>query len=163
MVKYADGPRTEVSIDIAAPVETVWELVSDINTPAAYSQEFVKGEWISDEPGVGATFRGFNSHPVVGEWSVLCTMTAFEPGATFEWSIGEETERSARWRFDVEPTEGGSTLRFSAEMGPGPSGLTPAIEAMPDKEEAIVERRLAEWTGNMTATVEGIKALAEAE
>lgn len=47
-------------------------------------------------------------------------------------------------------------------MGPGPSGLTPVIEQMPEHEEAIVATRLEEWTTNMTATVEGIKDLAEA-
>ena len=43
----------------------------------------------------------------------------------------------------------------------GPSGLTPAIAAMPDKEERIILRRLEEHRANMQATVEGIKALAE--
>jgi hypothetical protein len=33
---------------------------------------------------------------------------------------------------------------------------------MPDKEERIVGRRLDEWRTNMTANLEGIKALAEA-
>ncbi len=46
-------------------------------------------------------------------------------------------------------------------MGPGPSGLTPAIEAQPDKEERIVARRLDEWRTNMQATVDGIKSIAE--
>jgi hypothetical protein len=32
---------------------------------------------------------------------------------------------------------------------------------MPDREERIIERRLAEHQRNMFATVEGIKALAE--
>jgi hypothetical protein len=47
-------------------------------------------------------------------------------------------------------------------MGPGPSGLTAAIERMPDKEERIIERRLQQHGENMTATIEGIKRLAEA-
>ena len=47
-------------------------------------------------------------------------------------------------------------------MGLGPSGLTPAIEAMPEREEEIVARRLGEWEANMTATIEGVKAIAEA-
>jgi hypothetical protein len=46
-------------------------------------------------------------------------------------------------------------------MGPGPSGLTPAIEKMPDKEERIIARRLEEWQANMAATLSGIKGLAE--
>ena len=46
-------------------------------------------------------------------------------------------------------------------MGPAPSGLTPAIVAMPDKEERIVARRLREHEANMRLCVEGIRALAE--
>jgi hypothetical protein len=46
-------------------------------------------------------------------------------------------------------------------MGPAPSGLSAAIDARPDREERIVARRLEEWQRNMTATVQGIKALAE--
>ena len=48
-------------------------------------------------------------------------------------------------------------------MGPAPSGLTIAITAMPEKEERIVARRLAEYEANMRATLEGIKHLAEAQ
>jgi hypothetical protein len=47
-------------------------------------------------------------------------------------------------------------------MGPAPSGLTPAIEAMPDKEERIIARRLGEHQKNMQANVDGVKQLAEA-
>ncbi len=88
-------------------------------------------------------------------------MTAFEPERIFEWTVGDPESKAARWRYDLEPTARGSRLRFRAEMGPGPSGLTPAIERMPDREEDIVAGRLREWTGNMTRTVEGIKGLAE--
>lgn len=47
-------------------------------------------------------------------------------------------------------------------MGPSRSGLSPAIDAMPDKESKIIRRRLNEHHTNMTANLEGIKALAEA-
>ncbi|MEM8925693.1 MAG: SRPBCC family protein [Actinomycetota bacterium] len=162
MVKYADGPTAEVSIAIDAPTDVVWTLVSDINTPAGFSREFQRAEWIDDGPAEGATFRGYNKHEVVGEWNVVCTVTACQPGTAFEWTIGDLANKTARWRFDLAPADGGSTLRFSAEMGPGPSGLTPAIERMPDREDDIVARRIGEWTDNMQRTVEGIKQLAEA-
>jgi hypothetical protein len=48
-------------------------------------------------------------------------------------------------------------------MGPAPSGLSIAIEAMPDKEEKIIARRLAEHERNMRANLEGIKLLAEGQ
>ena len=65
--------------------------------------------------------------------------------------------------FELQQELGGVRLRQGTRMGPAPSGLTIAITAMPDKEERIIARRLAEYEANMRATVEGIKRLAEAE
>ena len=48
------------------------------------------------------------------------------------------------------------------QIGPGPSGITDLIEARPDKESRILHRRLGEHHANMTATLAGIKDLAEA-
>ena len=47
------------------------------------------------------------------------------------------------------------------QMGPARSGLNVAIDAMPDKEERIVARRLDEHRANMEANLAGIKELAE--
>lgn len=47
-------------------------------------------------------------------------------------------------------------------MGLASSGLTHAINAMPDKEERIVARRLQEWERTMQATLDGIKQRLEA-
>ncbi|MBL6759985.1 MAG: hypothetical protein ISQ15_04865 [Ilumatobacteraceae bacterium] len=58
----------------------------------------------------------------------------------FEWTVGDVDFKAARWRFDLESAgEQASRLRFSAEMGPAPSGLTPAIERMPDREAEVAE------------------------
>jgi hypothetical protein len=46
-------------------------------------------------------------------------------------------------------------------MGPGPSGLTAAIDRHPDREEAIVAARPDEHCRNMTATLAAMKAAAE--
>lgn len=163
MVKYADSPTATVEVHINQPPSAVWPIMSDINTPAAFSQEFQRAEWIDDEPAVGATFRGWNKHPVVGEWNVVCTVTDCETEKSFGWMVGDSLEtKAANWRFDLSPTDGGSTLTFTAVMGPGPSGLTPAIEKMPDREDDIVAGRLKEWTENMQRTVDGIRDLAEA-
>ena len=81
----------------------------------------------------------------------------------FAWVVGEPDNPSAQWRFTLEPTEGGTRVRQWMRMGPAPSGLSPAIAAMPDKEERIIARRLEEHRINMQATVDGIKALAESD
>ena len=46
-------------------------------------------------------------------------------------------------------------------LGPGTSGLTAAIEAMPDKESAIIANRQKGQAANMRRTIEGIRDLAE--
>lgn len=161
-MRYADTPETEVAVDIAAPAERVWALVRDIALPARFSSELQAAEWLDDGPALGARFVGRNEHPAIGAWQTTCTVTRYDEGRVFEWSVGDVTAPAARWRFEVEPTPGGCRLRQWARMGPGRSGLTPAIERMPEKEERIVARRLEEWRTNMAANLEGIKALAEA-
>src|ERR1043165_647552 len=114
-------------------------------------------------PAGGARSTGRNSPPAIGEWATNPVVVECEPERVFAYVIGEPDQPSATWRFELEPLDGGARTRLRqwARMGPGPSGLTPAIEARPDKEERIVERRLEEWRTNMEATVAGIKALAE--
>ena len=161
-MKYSDCPTVEVEITVSAPADRVWRYVSDIEMPARFSGEFKGAEWI-DEPGLGARFVGHNEHPARGAWETTSWVTRYEPMRAIEWSVSSPTEPSATWWFTIEETEAGVVLGQGARMGPAPSGLSIAIEAMPDKEERIVARRLEEWRSNMQATVEGIKALAEAE
>ena len=166
MARYADSPTMEVSTEIDAPVAVVWALVADITTPARFSSELQTATWVppADGPALGAWFRGRNEHAAIGTWETECLVGWYEAERVFGWHVGEPETASASWRFELEPLDGDRTrLTQWAQMGPGPSGLTPAIEAMPDKEERIVERRLGEWRANMEANLEGIKAEAEAE
>ena len=66
---------------------------------------------------------------------------------------------SERWRREVLL---GYRLMTLADLGYGVMEQA-QIEAMPDKEERIVARRLDEHRANMVKTIEGIKALAEAQ
>jgi hypothetical protein len=61
----------------------------------------------------------------------------------------------------LEPQDGGTVLREWMQMGPAPSGLSFAIERMPEKEQKIVFVRMREFEANMTVTLEGVKKLAE--
>ena len=160
MARYADRPGTELDIDIAAPPADVWELVSDINVPARFSGEFLGAEWL-DEPGPGARFEGRNARQG-SEWTTTSTVSSYEPSVGFGWTVGELDNPTATWEFQIEPAGTGSRLRMLATMGPGPSGVSSAIERRPDKEERIIELRLEEWRVNMQATLQGIKELAEA-
>jgi hypothetical protein len=164
MTRYADGPTTETDIIIHAPIGYVWRLVSDITTPVRFSEELQGVEWLDDGgPAVGARFRGISTHAKVGQWESTRVVTRYEPDAVFEWTVGDADHPAARWRFSLQPTDAGVTLTFWAQIGPARSGLSRAIEAMPDKEERIVARRLDEHRANMVKTIEGIKVLAEAQ
>lgn len=161
-LRFEDGPGTVAEIDIDAPPASVWPLVSDINVPARFSEEFVGAEWASDDRGVGAMFHGRNQHAAIGEWTIPCFVDAFDELRAFGWRTSDPDSPGARWRFDLRPREGGTRLRFSYVMGPGPSGTTMAITNNPGKETRVVRRRINEVRANMQRTVEGLKQLAEA-
>ena len=155
-MRYADGPTVTVDVLIDAPPAAVWALVSDISLPARFSSELQGAEWIDD-----TRFRGTNRHDAAGEWQTECTVVERDEPRVFAWAVGDPANPSATWRFSLAPEGDGTRLTQWMRMGPAPSGLTPAIEAMPDKEERIVARRLDEHRFNMLATLQGIKDLAE--
>jgi hypothetical protein len=164
-MKYSDGPSVEVQVRVEATAERVWALVADIELPARFSEEFQGATWLDDGgPRVGARFVGRNRHAALGEWETTSFVVRSEPPRLFEWAVTDADAPSASWWFAIEPAHDGTVvLRQGTRLGPGRSGLNLAIDAMPEKEERIVARRLQEHERNMQATVEGVKALAESE
>jgi nitroreductase/uncharacterized protein YndB with AHSA1/START domain len=160
-LRFADGPGAISEIDIDATPERVWALVTDLNLPARFSSEFLGADWAGDQRGVGARFFGRNQHPAIGEWTVPCYVDAFEEPHRFGWCTSDQANPGARWRFELAPRPGGTRLRFTYTIGPGPSGTSAAIENNPGKEDRVLSRRLAEVRANMERTVAGVKDLAE--
>ena len=162
-MRYADGPSAEAEIYIAAPPQRVWTLVSDIGIPPRFSDELSATEWVgaAAPPAVGARFTGRNQHPAIGSWEITSVVAECTPERCFAWDVETSAGISASWRFELEPAGDGTRLRQYGRMGPAPSGITSAIGALPDKEERIIARRLAEWQRNILANLSGIKALAE--
>jgi hypothetical protein len=161
-LRYADCPTVAVDVVIEAPPDAVWRFVSDIQLPARFSSEFDGAEWLDTAgPAAGARFAGRNHHPAIGEWETVSTICEYEPGSVFGWAVGELDSPSARWRFTLVAEGEGTRLTQWMQMGPAPSGINLAIEAMPDKESKILHRRLGEHRRNMEANLAGIKQLAE--
>lgn len=163
-LRYADCPTTAAEVLIGAPPAMIWPLVCDIVLPSRFSSEFQGGEWIGGAagPALGAQFRGHNFHPAIGSWETVSTICEYEPGRIFGWAVGDPGRPAARWRFVLEPADSGTLVRQWMQIGPGESGISALIEQLPDKEHRILRRRLAEHAANMTATLAGIKDLAEA-
>ncbi|MEU1286397.1 SRPBCC family protein [Kitasatospora sp. NPDC005856] len=191
-MRYSDGPGTQCEVFVGAPVERVWELVTDIGLPARLSPELRRVAWLggADAPAVGARFEGHNSRADMPDWRTVSEVTeltgsddgtADGPGpdgpdgrCVFAWGVMDVDGRYgepvsdlggalARWRFELTPENGGTRLLQSVVIGPGRSGASLVIDAKPELEERIVDFRLNELRTGMTTTLEGIKSLAEQE
>lgn len=162
MTRFQDGPVVEASADIAASPAAVWELVTDINLPARFQDEFQEAWWLDEAgPALGSTFRGRNARGS-REWETTSYVVAFEPEREFAWAVSDRDNPGATWTFRISPGPDGTTLTFHRRLGPGPSGLTRLIEADPEREEEIIARRDEMHRRHMQAVVAGIKGLAEA-
>lgn len=162
--RYADGPTAEVRTEIAASPERVWELVSDIGLMPTLSQELRSVEWLDGTtwPALGARFAGRSEHPSFGTWETTSYVVECEAPRVFAWAVEDPEQPSAVWRFSLRAADdGGTELTQWVRMGPGRSGLSYAIDQMPEKEQKIVYVRMREFEQNMTATLDAIKKLAE--
>ena len=161
--RVPDGDGVRRTID--APPAAVWDLVSDIGLSSRFSTEVSGAEWIDGAtgPALDARFVGHSAHDAIGAWSTTCIVTGFEPERLFEWSvIGRDGDVSSIWRYTIASAgDGHARLDYWFQMGPGRGGLNYAIEAMPDKEERIVARRMEEHRVNMARVLDGVKELAE--
>lgn len=160
--RYADCPTVEVTTWIDAPPDAVWPAVVDLAGMAEVSPELQSVDWLDGGgPAVGARFVGHSRHEAMGEWSVTSHVVECERPRVFAWAVNDPQHPAATWRFTLEAADGGTRLTEWVRLGPGPSGLSPAIERMPDKEQKIVFVRLREFERNMTTTLAAIKARAE--
>lgn len=145
------------SIDIDAPSERLWGMVSDVTRIGEWSPEAVAGEWLEGATGptVGARFKGRSKRR--GAWSTTCTVTAATPGRDFAFSVGKG---ETTWRYDLTPVDGGTRVTESFEIVkvPGPLGrwstkLGTGV-AWDDREADLVE--------GMRTTLHRLKVAAEA-
>ena len=94
-----------------------------------------------------------SKHAALGEWSTTSYVVEHDPCRVFAWAVGDPGQPSATWRFTLRPEQGGTTLSQWMRLGPGRSGLSIAIDQMPDKEQKIVFVRMREFEESMTRTL----------
>ncbi|MEU1160226.1 SRPBCC family protein [Streptomyces sp. NPDC005921] len=162
--RYADRPTVEVRTWIDAPPATVWALVSDIELMPDMSEELRSVTWLDGaaRPAVGARFVGRSEHEAFGTWETTSQVIEYVPESVLAWAVQDPAEPSAVWRFRLRPEDGGTELAQWMQLGPGRSGLSAAIDRMPEKEQKIVFVRLREFERSITATLAQIKRRAEA-
>jgi uncharacterized protein YndB with AHSA1/START domain len=100
--------RVEISRDIAAPPEAVYEAISDITRMGEWSEECHKCEWHEgfNAPQVGATFDGHNRNGE-HEWTTQGKVVQADPGKAFVFECSMFDFHYATWGYIIEPTENG--------------------------------------------------------
>jgi len=145
----------EAAIDIDAPPERVWGLLTDVTAMGRWSPECYSCSWLdgADGPRVGARFKGRNKRGLL-RWSTVSTVKVADEPRHFAW----EVDRSGmRWGYRFEAVDGGTRVtEYREEVGPKPPSvrLAYALRLLGRDPDAIVRRGMAE-------TLERLKAGAE--
>lgn len=101
------------SLDVDAPAERVWALVSDLPGMGAFSPGNRGGRWVrGDGPQVGAVFVGRNGGGR-RRWSTRSTVVRSEPGRAFAFDVASGGLPVARWSYELAPTATGCRLTES--------------------------------------------------
>ncbi|MEE8603460.1 SRPBCC family protein [Euzebya tangerina] len=161
MVRFSDGPTTEVSRVIAAEPADIWPLVTDVLLPVQGSPELQHVEWEDPHTRIApeAVFIGHNARGDA-RWQTRCVVTHCDPEGAYSYTAWAGDEAVATWTFELEPTDRGTRVTQRVLLGPGRSGLTWAIKQRPDDEEAIIDRRLAQLATSMEHNLDAIEARA---
>lgn len=107
-----------VSIEIAAPPEGVYRLVSDIARMGEWSPECRACAWTKGATGpvVGARFTARNKGRRGPSWSNTPTVTVAEPGREFAFNRSGPGIGSYTWRYAFEPITTGTRVTESYDV-----------------------------------------------
>lgn len=100
--------------EIAAPVHTVWSLVTDLPRMGEWSPENQGGEWLNGAtgPAVGAEFKGRNANGK-RSWSTKVKVTECDAPRKFVFALMVGRSNWCDWVYEVEPTATGTRVTHS--------------------------------------------------
>lgn len=147
------------SIDIAAPAQEIWPMVTSMERYGEWSSENAGGYWRKNEDGVPGTgqvgdmFVGINK---LGgdEWKAPVEIVEREEGRSFGFVTGGLEWNIALWRYELEPIEGGTRLHENYEL----RTLSPLMKEHGQPE---IHRRRQNMITSIRATLENMKTSAE--
>jgi len=147
------------SIDIAAPPEAVWELVTSLDRYGEWSNENTGGYWRKGEDGepgtgqVGDMFVGVNR--LDGEeWKAPVEIVQRVENRDFGFVTGGLDYNIVLWRYQLEPTDAGTRLTESWTL----RQLSPR---MIENGEGELEYRTGNAERGIDATLSALKAALE--
>ncbi|MFE3446807.1 SRPBCC family protein [Nocardia sp. NPDC059180] len=143
----------EAAIDIAAPPEQVWAVVSDLERMPEFSPQCIRMMPLGT-PKAGTWTLNFNKDGWK-RWPTTSRIVRFEPNQAFAFRMNEN---STVWSYTLEPTEAGTRLIERRDV---PNGVTwivrKAINGMLGGEQVFEDALLNgmnETLGKIKTTVE---------
>lgn len=112
--------KLEITRDIAASPESVYDAISDVTRMGEWSEECYACEWHDgfDGPVVGATFDGHNRNGK-NEWTTQGEIIEAEPGRAFAFECSMLDYHYSTWGYRIEPTNTGCRVtEWNVDMRP---------------------------------------------
>lgn len=147
-------PDLTETITVAAPADTLYDMVSDLPRMGEWSPECTGVAWNSGTPGpaVGARFVGRN-RVGAARWMTQGKVLAADPGRRFTFAIHFGPLQVALWSYDFTVTDGGCEVTESW-TDRRPAALSIAMKAV-FGDRVKINRR------SMRITLDRLKAAAE--
>jgi uncharacterized protein YndB with AHSA1/START domain len=143
------------AVDIAAPPERVWSLVTDLPRMAAWSPQVVRTFLRGTPVQLGTRALNLNRRGPLF-WPTRSKVVVFEPHREFAFRV---KDNGTIWAFVLEPTADGGTRLVQERRAP--DGLKPISTRLQDTVLGGVDTFTAELRDGMRQTLERIKAEAE--
>jgi uncharacterized protein YndB with AHSA1/START domain len=148
----------EVSEQVSAPSDRVWDLIRDPTRMGDLTAECTSMAWTGavTEPAVGARFRGSNRSGW-RRWSTTCTIVRYVPGEEVAWDVRVGPVPVAEWSYRLEDSgdDGQITVteRFVDHRSSGFQAMSPLVRGVKDTD-AHNRRNMVETLGRLKARAE---------
>lgn len=136
--------KGQVDVEVAAPIEAVWKLVSDPLRTPEWSHECRRVELLDGATPLALDhrFRGTNQSGRY-RWSRTCTVFVYDEPREFSYITSGGPGDATAWHFRLEPTASGTRLTQAFQGVSMPLWLslvvTALIPAHDDRTEALRE------------------------
>ena len=108
--------RGQVSIEIAAPPELVYDLIADVARMGEWSPECYRCDWLdgATTAAVGARFRGYNRRGAY-RWERSAVITDAERGREFAFMVVDDQSGRDQtyWQYALQPAPSGTLVTES--------------------------------------------------
>ena len=148
--------HVEVSREIKASPDAVWNAISDVTRMGEWSPECHTCEWNDGAtgPAVGARFTGHNRNGEY-EWTTEAEVTECVPGEKFAFDGVFGDLRFSKWAYTIEPTGDGCVVTETWDEGRPDDVIefTKSISGVEDRGEHN-RRGMEETLARLAAAVE---------